>query len=304
LHAAVYDPTGDRMVIHGGVNLGGTHALDLATLTWSTLFNIGPEIYHAAAVYDPVRQRMVLTGGNGIVSQPGGVYALSLKTPAFWASAPVGGLAFNRYEHTAAFDPDLDLVMIFGGRLYDLSGLTSDPWRLDCAGGFWLQTAGDQGKVNAYPPKACYSPGEPVTLQAVGNADYAFSQWAGDASGTSSVIDITMNANMAILAQFHTGPVGVGEMPLSFALEDIHPNPNSGPVQVTFVLPREARVKLAVYDLSGRIVGRLVDGSMVAGRHTATWDGRTNGVAAAAGIYFVRFDTPAGSWVHRVALLR
>jgi hypothetical protein len=61
--------------------------------------------------------------------------------------------------------------------------------------------------------------------------------------------------------------------------------------RVTYTLPHDGAVRLAVYDVAGRQVRTLVDGSRSAGRHLATWDGRRHGGAAVApGIYFLRLE--------------
>ena len=63
----------------------------------------------------------------------------------------------------------------------------------------------------------------------------------------------------------------------------------SGVFQVSFSLPRSQATEMNVYDISGRLVARIVSGDLSEGRHTAAWDGRTtNGLQAPAGIYFLR----------------
>jgi flagellar hook assembly protein FlgD len=50
---------------------------------------------------------------------------------------------------------------------------------------------------------------------------------------------------------------------------------------------------------------RLVRADQPAGQHTATWDGRDQqGRPVASGIYLYRLETPAGSEVRKLALVR
>jgi flagellar hook assembly protein FlgD len=50
-----------------------------------------------------------------------------------------------------------------------------------------------------------------------------------------------------------------------------------------------------IYDVSGRLIRQLVDGSKVAGPHTAVWDGTDDrGRGVSSGRYFARIQ--AGSW--------
>jgi hypothetical protein len=62
---------------------------------------------------------------------------------------------------------------------------------------------------------------------------------------------------------------------------------------------------VSIFDASGRLVRRLVSGSLPAGVHTVTWDGRdARGVAAGAGAYFVRLAWGGqGRETQRVTLL-
>jgi uncharacterized repeat protein (TIGR02543 family) len=312
-HAAIYDPVRDRMLIQGGNNNSGTiysdtWALSLSgTPTWSQLspFGDAPAVYAASAAYDPIRDRMLLVSGtnpNASVNTDA-VWSLSMKSQPGWVRLPTGGTALSsRYLCGVAYEPDQDLLLAMNG-IAPSGSYQIDVKRLDCAGGWWLETAGDHGTISESPTKACYGNGETVSLLPTGQANYAFQGWLGDASGNTQPLDITMDGNKAIFAQFYTGPVGVDGTPLSFAIEDIHPNPNPGPVEISYSLPVAARVRLTIYDVSGRQMSVLASGVVEPGRHTARWSGRGNGSAAKAGIYFVRYETPVRTWNKRLVLL-
>jgi hypothetical protein len=159
------------------------------------------------------------------------------------------------------------------------------------------------GSVTKDPDRISYAANSTVTLTAVPASGRIFIAWSGDASGSANPLDVAMDVNKTIVAQF-SNVVGVEETPLAFALEAIHPNPNPGPVRVTYTLPQAARVRLAIYDLTGREVGRLADGVVPAGQYVSVWDARVGGRPARSGIYFVSFQTPARSWVRRLVLTR
>jgi hypothetical protein len=74
----------------------------------------------------------------------------------------------------------------------------------------------------------------------------------------------------------------------SLALAQNVPNPAPrGATTIAFQLPAAGRVTLALYDVAGRRVARLVDGELPAGAHQATWDGKDDsGRAVPAGVYF------------------
>jgi hypothetical protein len=55
----------------------------------------------------------------------------------------------------------------------------------------------------------------------------------------------------------------------------------------SFSITQACRVRLAVYDMSGRRIGHVVDGVLPAGQHSATWEARlTDGGRVPAGAYF------------------
>ncbi len=75
-----------------------------------------------------------------------------------------------------------------------------------------------------------------------------------------------------------------------------YPNPFTAQSRLVLGLPApedggraQYRVKAQVFDIAGRRVSTLFEGSVEAGRRTFTWDGRReDGARAAAGIYFFR----------------
>jgi len=73
---------------------------------------------------------------------------------------------------------------------------------------------------------------------------------------------------------------GAATGPAVFALEQNVPNPFNPATSIHFGLARNGYATLAIYDVTGRMVRRLVDGAMAAGRHEVRWTGAT--VTAAA----------------------
>ncbi len=85
----------------------------------------------------------------------------------------------------------------------------------------------------------------------------------------------------------------------------IAPNPFRTQLAIQLANAHAQRVRLRVYDLSGRLVRRLIDGDEPAGRRLVTWDGRdTQGHLAAAGVYIVRLEANEVQMSRRVQLLR
>ena len=58
------------------------------------------------------------------------------------------------------------------------------------------------GSVSISPSKVTYATGEQVTLTATPYSGYTFSNWSGDAGGTTNPLTLTMNGNKAVTANF------------------------------------------------------------------------------------------------------
>jgi hypothetical protein len=95
-----------------------------------------------------------------------------------------------------------------------------------------------------------------------------------------------------------TDSAGVVDSPTSQRIRiacSPNPIPCSGRTSVHFSLPGEDRVRLDVYDVSGRLVRVLLDGLARPGNHMVDWQGiNSRGEPVPTGIYFVRLRTAGG----------
>jgi hypothetical protein len=79
-----------------------------------------------------------------------------------------------------------------------------------------------------------------------------------------------------------------------------NPFPASG-TTLAFVNGVEGRVTLTVFDVSGRIVNRLMDRTLPPGGYDVFWDGRdTAGHGVSSGVYFYRLAGPEGILTRRM----
>lgn len=82
------------------------------------------------------------------------------------------------------------------------------------------------------------------------------------------------------------------------------PNPSANHFTIRFGLAEDAQGSLAVFDVSGRLVRTLESGTLRAGDHAVTWDGRSeSGVAMPSGIYYVRLRGGKLSFEHTLVKL-
>ncbi len=93
---------------------------------------------------------------------------------------------------------------------------------------------------------------------------------------------------------------------LSAPVLESYPNPFNPLLNISFVLQKDTRVRIGVYDMAGRLVRPLATPDVAtAGRFTTTWDGRDAfGRAAASGPYLIRLDTATGTSVRKVLLAK
>ena len=102
----------------------------------------------------------------------------------------------------------------------------------------------------------------------------------------------------------YTGPaVGVPVAAAPWMSLRAAPNPSARDTELRFTTPGRERVRLAVFDLNGREVRRLLQGESGPGVVSASWDGRNaRGVRVAPGLYLARLERAEG--VESVRVLR
>ena len=109
--------------------------------------------------------------------------------------------------------------------------------------------------------------------------------------------DLTIES--AIAADWNGSEIQVNSllMPRDFALSPAYPNPFNPVTNINFSLPIDSEVSLSVYNLQGREVSMLIDGTMDAGYHSIVWDANSY----ASGVYFVKMV--AGEFVNTQKLM-
>lgn len=167
-----------------------------------------------------------------------------------------------------------------------------------CTDGGGMETQGGPDD----PPCGWVSAGTTrcITDLLSGLGDVTFRVTSRDSQGRSAtaeaLVDITggsalqMAPDSAVSAEA-TATLSGDALPEAFGLEQNQPNPFNPLTEIRYALPVDTPVRLAVYDVTGREVARLVDGQCPAGFHRATWDGSRMG----AGVYFYRVE--AGSFI-------
>lgn len=83
------------------------------------------------------------------------------------------------------------------------------------------------------------------------------------------------------------------------------PTPFSRNVKFTYSVPVRTNVKLALYDIAGRLVKTFVNGEVEPGTHTVIWNGiADDNKYCASGVYFCHLETDQGPLVRKLVLTR
>ena len=81
------------------------------------------------------------------------------------------------------------------------------------------------------------------------------------------------------------------DLPADYSLAQNYPNPFNASTRIDFALPKDAEVRLAIFDVLGREVAVLLEQPLAAGTHSAVWDGRdVAGKNVPSGHYFYKLQ--------------
>ncbi|HEX9917114.1 MAG TPA: T9SS type A sorting domain-containing protein, partial [candidate division Zixibacteria bacterium] len=95
-------------------------------------------------------------------------------------------------------------------------------------------------------------------------------------------------------------------LPSQFALAQNYPNPFNSQTAIEYSLPRASEVKIAIYNVIGQRVKRLVnDEEQPAGHKRVIWDGKNDRAEiVSSGIYFYRIETEGFVQSKKMLLLK
>ena len=89
-------------------------------------------------------------------------------------------------------------------------------------------------------------------------------------------------------------------IPDEFKLLPPYPNPFNPSVQLKYLLPQSGKVKLYIVNLLGQRVVNLVDGNVIAGKHSLSW----NAGEYAAGMYLAVLESGNKTQVQKLLLIK
>jgi hypothetical protein len=155
----------------------------------------------------------------------------------------------------------------------------------------WTRTYGD----------TLYEAG--YAVEQTGDGGYVISGEATSfGTGESDVYLVKTDAD--VLVQVSEDPDETPRPECHYLVQN-YPNPFRTRTAITYALPDQQAVTLAIYDVRGALVRELVSGAVSAGSHRVTWDGRDGrGRPVGSGVYFCRLDAGEFTQTRRMVLLR
>ena len=160
-----------------------------------------------------------------------------------------------------------------------------------------------QGPYDLQPTvHAAFRPADPVTRAAYAwhVTRFADSYLGGFTIPTDSEMAFKTVTTRGLAPNGEVEPLRTEAPSGSYTLSQNYPNPFNPSTQINFTLPETGAVRLAVYDLTGRLVQVLIDSSLQAGEHTARFDA----TRLASGRYLYRLETPNSTITKSMLLIK
>ncbi len=195
------------------------------------------------------------------------------------------------YGHNLFGDPEMSLWLSVDGNL-----VIEGPTELDPN---ILQQVQYRVLSNGNPVQGAavciYRPGELFARTATDASGYVSFEIDPQADGyimvTASKIRYIPDQNAVVVG----APLGTDNeihLPSKPMVHQNYPNPFNSNTTIEFNIPERSSVELDIYDISGRLVRKLVSGEFPAGSNQVTWNGANDaGRDAASGVYFYKFST-------------
>lgn len=144
-------------------------------------------------------------------------------------------------------------------------------------------------------------------VQLAGNSSHIIQpNWSTLGNGDLKILvdhgnDGTIDDSLLVSNQV-TGVKGRGSFPVpgEYRLAQNYPNPFNPRTTIEYDLPARSHVRVAIYDLFGREVAVLVDGSEDAGYKSVEW----NAVGVASGVYFCRLQAGDVTLTRKLVLMK
>jgi hypothetical protein len=125
------------------------------------------------------------------------------------------------------------------------------------------------------------------------------SPWISMPGNGATEADLRTRAGTTAVAE------GVASPAAGLRLAAPSPNPFAEATRFSYTLAKTGRHRLAVYDVTGREVTVLVDGTQSGGSHVMQWNGRDRrGAEIPSGVYFLRLEFQGAVETQKIVIAR
>jgi hypothetical protein len=84
-----------------------------------------------------------------------------------------------------------------------------------------------------------------------------------------------------------------------------YPNPFNPETTISYYVPKETDVEIAIFNCKGQKVSTLVNEVISSGTHNVLWSGNDgNGKQVTSGVYFYRVKTADNTLIHKMILMK
>ncbi|MDH3215369.1 MAG: T9SS type A sorting domain-containing protein [Candidatus Krumholzibacteria bacterium] len=183
-------------------------------------------------------------------------------------------------------------------------------WRLSWGGASYTGSTTGMGGVGANDSDGDFGvfagplPSSTTSaLRFLGTATQASTRNEFDYAVTGGDAIFTNNSGQNFTVE--SQPTGVPPITVGIALRQNRPNPFNPKTEILFTMEREGHARLRVYDVNGRLVTTLFDGTAPAGVNRAAWGARDlQGRSVGSGVYYYRLTTSTLQETRRMVLLK
>ena len=131
---------------------------------------------------------------------------------------------------------------------------------------------------------------------------YSFADRTAEA-GETYIYSVYAESGGESVLLFETAPTSPPALPLT--LYQNHPNPFNPQTSIGYYLPSRCRVRLEIFDVTGRKIATLVDRMEEKGHHDTLWAGtNSEGRRVCSGIYYYRLSAGKRTTTRKMVLLR
>jgi hypothetical protein len=112
-------------------------------------------------------------------------------------------------------------------------------------------------------------------------------------------------SNVASVIIENVSIIGNNDIPIVYKVHQNHPNPFNPVTTLQYDLPEDGLVNITIYDMIGRVVNTLVNGSQTAGYKSIQWNATNNiGQPVSAGLYLYTIEAGEFRQTKKMVLLK